>query len=138
MNALDTNIWIYLHDKRDRVKQDIAKRLIEDGRPWVLLWQVGCEFLAAARKLEPFGFKPDDAWAALADMQISASAVLLPELADWIDARALQQSFMLSFWDALLIAACLRGGVRTLYTEDMGAPRTIEGLALVNPFLAGS
>ncbi|MBY0513446.1 MAG: hypothetical protein K2P78_05990 [Gemmataceae bacterium] len=42
---------------------------------------------------------------------------------------------MLSFWDALLVAACLRGGVTVLYTEDMGAPRVIGALSLVNPFL---
>jgi predicted nucleic acid-binding protein len=138
MNALDTNSWIYRHDTRDSVKQDVARRLIEEARPWVLPWQVGCEFLAAARKLEPQGLSKDDAWAALVDMQIIASAILLPEPQLWVDARTLQERFLLSFWDALLVAACIRGGVRTLYTEDIGGPRTIEGLFLVNPFTTGS
>ena len=31
--------------------------------------------------------------------------------------------------------ACLEAGVQTLYTEDMGAPRTINGLQLINPLL---
>jgi predicted nucleic acid-binding protein len=136
MNAIDTNIWLYRHDKRDLHKQEVARRLIEDARPWVLPWQVGCEFLAAARKLEPFGFTADDAWAVLADMQVIASAILLPEPMLWAETRTLSGRFTLSFWDALLVAPCLRGGVKTLYTEDMGAPRTVEGLALVNPFTA--
>jgi predicted nucleic acid-binding protein len=29
----------------------------------------------------------------------------------------------------------MRGGVQVLYTEDIGSPRTIDGLSLVNPFL---
>ncbi len=138
MNAIDTNIWIYRHDKHDPEKQAVARRLIGQARPWVLPWQVGCEFLAAARKLEPFGFSADDAWAALADMQTIASAILLPEPALWSEARTVSEHFTLSFWDALLVAACLRGGVKTLYAEDMGVPRTIEGLSLVNPFTAAA
>ncbi len=105
-------------------------------RPLALLWQVGCEFIAASRKLAPLGFTEDQAWAALAAMQILADAILLPVPDLWRQTQALQGRYSLSFWDALLVAACLHGAVKVLYTEDMGAPRTINGLALVNPFLA--
>lgn len=54
MNAIDTNIWIYCHDKRDPVKQSKALDVVETVGPQRLLWQVGCEFIAAARKLERF------------------------------------------------------------------------------------
>jgi hypothetical protein len=53
MNAIDTNVWIYCHDVRDPEKQQVAQRLIETVDSVVLLWQVGCEFIAAARKLKP-------------------------------------------------------------------------------------
>jgi predicted nucleic acid-binding protein len=56
MNAIDTNIWVYCHDARDGEKQRVAQELIETAESIVLLWQVGCEFIAAARKLHPFGF----------------------------------------------------------------------------------
>jgi predicted nucleic acid-binding protein len=36
------------------------------------------------------------------------------------------------------VATCLRDGVKVLYTEDMGAPRTVDSLTLVNPFLGPS
>jgi predicted nucleic acid-binding protein len=134
MNALDTNIWLYRHDTRDLDKQQKSKRLIDETRPWVLLWQVGCEFIAASRKLEPFGFSQKDAWDALADMQTIAHGIVLPVPQLWSEARTLQVQFSLSFWDARIVAACIRGGVTRLYTEDMGAPRTINGLSLVNPF----
>ncbi len=137
MNAIDTNIWIYRHDSRDRQKQSIADQLIVTVRPQVLLWQVGCEFVAASRKLAVIGFTRDHAWAALADMQNIAAQVALPEVRLWTYAQALQALYALSFWDAVLVAACNLSGVQTLYTENMGAPRVVDGLSLVNPFLAG-
>lgn len=55
MNAVDTNILIYVHDPRDLVKQATATSLITSLTDVVLLWQVACEYLAASRKLEPLG-----------------------------------------------------------------------------------
>jgi predicted nucleic acid-binding protein len=131
MNALDTNIWLYSQDSRDASKQ-----LIATIRPLALPWQVGCEFVAASRKLPAAGLSEAQAWAALAIMQTLADVILLPVPDLWPETQALQARYSLSFWDALLVAACLRGGVQVLYTEDMGAPRTIDRLSLVNPFLA--
>ncbi len=134
MNAHDTNIWVYSHDTRDPAKQLKAQQVIATTRPFALLWQVGCEFLAASRKLRALGFTEDKAWQALTDMQAAAVVTLFPDASVWPEARSLQTHHSLSFWDALLVAACIRGGVQVLYTEDMGAPRTIDSLTLVNPF----
>jgi predicted nucleic acid-binding protein len=135
MNVIDTNIWIYRHDTRDPQKHLVAKKLISTIRPLALPWQVGCEFIAATRKLAPLGFDEVDAWAALADMQSIVTAVVLPIPQLWPDAQSLKTRHTLSFWDALLVAACIHEGVQVLYTEDMGAPRQIDSLSLVNPFL---
>src|SRR5260221_693200 len=135
MNAVDSNIWIYRHDSRDVAKQRTAEQLVKSLQSQVLLWQVGCEFIAASRKLAHLGFTEDQAWDALADMQSIASLIVLPDLQVWVEAQSLTNRHSLSFWDALLVAACIRAGVRTLYTEDMGAPRVIDGLSLINPFL---
>src|SRR5438093_3252042 len=120
MNAVDTNIWIYSHDTRLADKQLVAQQTIAGAPPFALPWQVGCEFIAASRKLEPFGFTKEEAWAALADMQTIASAILLPEPLLWSETKALQERHSLSFWDALLTAACIRAEVKTLYTENIG------------------
>jgi predicted nucleic acid-binding protein len=135
MNVLDTNIWLYSHDTRDPRKQAIAQRLIATVRPLALPWQVGCEFIAASRKLAPVGFTESQAWSALTAMRTLADTVLLPVSDLWPETQALQSRYSLSFWDALLIAACLREGVKILYTEDIGSPRTIDNLSLVNPFI---
>ncbi len=65
MNAIDTNIWIYRYDARDPKKHSVAKNLISTVRPLALPWQVGCEFIAASRKLAHLGFDEAKAWAAL-------------------------------------------------------------------------
>jgi len=137
MNAIDTNIWIYRHDSRDPHKQAIAAQLTTTVQPQILLWQVGCEFIAASRKLAAIGFTQDQAWASLADMQSTASQIVLPDVQVWADAQDLQRRHSLSFWDALLVAACIRAGIQNLYTENLGAPRVINGLSLINPFLTG-
>src|SRR5262249_49087205 len=111
----------------------LAQQLIAAVRPLALPWQVGCEFVAASRKLAVTGFRETQAWAALSAMRALADVILLPVPDLWPETQALQGRFSLSFWDALLVAACLRGGVQVLYTEDMGSPRAIDSLSLIKP-----
>lgn len=49
-------------------------------------------------------------------------------------ASGLLTKYSLSFWDAMIIAACLEVGVTRLYSEDFDAYPKIEGLSLINPF----
>lgn len=135
MNVLDANIWLYSHDTRDPHKQTRAQQLIATVRPLALPWRVGCEFVAASRKLAPAGFTEAQAWSALTAIRALADVILLPVPDLWLETQSLQGRYSLSFWDALLVAACLHDGVKVLYTEDIGAPRTIDSLTLVNPFL---
>ena len=135
MNAIDTNVWLYAHDTRDPAKQQVAQQLIANLRPLALPWQVGCEFIAASRKLAAAGFSESQAWTALHLMQSLADEILLPRPDLWPATESLQSRYSLSFWDALLVAGCLQGGVEVLHTEDIGAPRTIDGLSLINPFV---
>jgi predicted nucleic acid-binding protein len=136
MNAVDTNVWIYSYDSRDPHKRALARRLVVTLDDMLLPWQVGCEFMAATRKLAAIHFTNEMAWRALDRMRQLADQIALPDAADWSTARDLQQNDMLSFWDALLLATCLRHGVTTLYTEDFGSPRTIRGINVLNPFAA--
>jgi predicted nucleic acid-binding protein len=50
MNAVDTNILIYVKDPRDARKQAVAASLTSSLTDGVLLWQVACEYVAASRK----------------------------------------------------------------------------------------
>ena len=62
MNAVDTNVLLYVHDYRDPAKQATAKTIINSLSDAVLLWQVACEYIAAARKFAPLGYSRDKAW----------------------------------------------------------------------------
>lgn len=44
MNAVDTNVLIYVHDPRDPTKQETASFLLDSLTDLALLWQVACEY----------------------------------------------------------------------------------------------
>src|SRR3972149_3096759 len=69
MNAVDTNVLIYVHDDRERDKKTAARELIDKLEDGLLLWQVACEYVAASRKLLPEGYAPDDARKDVDDLQ---------------------------------------------------------------------
>jgi predicted nucleic acid-binding protein len=133
MNAVDTNVLIYVHDPRDPRKQQIAKKLIENLDDGVLLWQVACEYIAASRKLEPLGYSLTAAWKDLHDLR----RMWIPTLPTWAihdHAERIISASSISYWDALIVAACTEAGVAQLYTEDLGGCASIEGITIINPF----
>ena len=132
MNAVDTNILIYVNDPRDPLKQKIAASLIPSLTEGVLLWQVAGEYLAASRKLESLGYNRLQAYQCIRDLQ----QVWYTALPTWkvIDrAENLISRFSLSHWDSMIVAACLEANVKRFYTEDFGYS-SIDGLEIVNPF----
>jgi predicted nucleic acid-binding protein len=133
MNAVDTNVLIYARDPRDLTKQAKASTLLQSLTDGVLVWQVSIEYMAASRKLIPFGYDRSQAYQDLIDMRRSWLTILPVWIVQDI-AEDLLTRYSLSFWDALLIAACLEGGVTRLYSEDFDGYSHIESLTLVNPF----
>ena len=133
MNAVDTNVLIYPHDPRDGSKQQAASSLVASLADGVLLWQVACEYLAASRKLEPFGYGFEQACMDIRELT-QVWTTLLPTMHILDRAEQLLSRYSLSYWDSLVVAACLEGGVRRLYTEDFDSYPIIDGLEIVNPF----
>lgn len=134
MNAVDTNVLVYLHDWRDAAKQRKSAALIHSLVDGVLLWQVACEYVAATRKLQSIGVTTDQVWANLHIMQATWSLVV-PDWRHLLLAETLMQQKSLSFWDALLIAVAADTGVTTLYSENFTGVGPIQGMNIVNPFL---
>jgi predicted nucleic acid-binding protein len=134
MNAVDTNILIYIHDPRELAKQAIAASLVSSLTDGALIWQVACEYLAASRKLESLGYDRKKAYQYIRDLQ-QVWYTILPNWAVIDRAENLMSRFSLSHWDAMIIAACLDAKIDTIYTEDFGYS-TIDGLNIINPFHA--
>ena len=133
MNAVDTNILLYVHDPRDPAKQAAAVSLLQSLSDGVLLWQVACEYLAASRKLEPLGYSRSKAWQDLQDLH-RVWTTILPSWEVLDQAGRLLSSYSLSFWDSMILAACLEGGVTRLYSEDFDVYHRLDGLEISNPF----
>jgi predicted nucleic acid-binding protein len=134
MNAVDTNVLLYVHDPRYPAKRAKATALVTSLTDAVLLWQVACEYLSASRKLAPFGFRQEDAWRELGRLQ-TVWAGALPNWNHLQAAEAIIASRSISFWDALIFAVAQGSGVTTLYSEDLAGVVPPPGLNVVNPFV---
>ncbi|BAG03860.1 PIN domain-containing protein [Microcystis aeruginosa] len=132
MQVVAVQSIIYVNDSRYPSKQAIAASLVANLTEGVLIWQVACEYLAASRKLEPFGYDRAQAYQYIRDLQ-QVWYTALPTWAVINRAEDLIRRFSLSHWDSMVVAACLEANVETLYTEDFGYS-DIDGLKIVNPF----
>jgi len=133
MTGLDTNILIYACDQRDPRLQEIALDTIHSTADGVLLWQVAFEFIAATRKLAEQGFTQHDAWSRLSEL-LRFLPLVLPNVKVLERARFLHVERQWSFWDAMIVGACLEAGVTRLYSEDLPGSQPPEGLEIINPF----
>ncbi|SPE38796.1 conserved hypothetical protein [Candidatus Sulfopaludibacter sp. SbA6] len=112
----------------------MALDLVSSAADSALLWQVACEFVAASRTLKSQGFTTADAWGRLADY-LAIFPLIVPTAGMLERARILHAEDGWSFWDAMIVAACLECGVTRLYSEDLPG-RAVRGpLKVVNPFL---
>jgi predicted nucleic acid-binding protein len=134
MNAVDTNVLIYARDPRDPTKQQKARQLTASMTDGGLLWQVACEFIAASRKLTSVGYTQTQAWAELERLR-GLWKLIVPSENVFVRAESLTTVNNISFWDAMIVAACMEGGITRLYTEDFdNAISRATGVEIVNPF----
>jgi predicted nucleic acid-binding protein len=133
MNAVDTNILIYANDSREPEKRKIAQKVSAELTDGVLLWQVACEYIAASRKLEAYGFTQQEAFSDLGYLRRAWPAVF-PNWNVIEGAEDLLKNYSVSFWDSVLVSACLQAGVKTLYSEDFSDQSRENGLIIINPF----
>lgn len=133
MIAFDTNVLIYAFDQDSPAKQRRATDLIRFTSDGVILWQVACEFVAASGKLAGRGFSPESAWVNLSRF-LELWPLLLPGPNVLGRAREMHMELQWSFWDSLIVAACVEAGVERLYSEDLPGRAAPSGLEIVNPF----
>jgi predicted nucleic acid-binding protein len=132
----DTNVLLYLFDDSVPEKKVRAQEVfygeVEAGRA-VLSTQVLQElYVNVTRKLaEPLP-------SAVAEAQVQdLSRLPLVRVDEAMILAAIERhkSMSLSFWDALILEAALRGGADRLLTEDLQHGQKIEALRVENPFL---
>ena len=138
MNAIDTNILVYLFDPSAPLKQARAQQLLDDlvlrPQETVWLWQVAVEFLACLRKASKKGALAPEQVAVDFRRLLQLFALRLPTVQILERSFALHERYSLSHWDSLLVAACQDAGVTRLYSEDMQHGADYDGVKIVNPF----
>lgn len=134
---VDTNILLYTvdEDPASTFKHRRAQEVLLSER-WGWSVQVAAEFFVnAASPKRPFRLPTAEA-AALVEAWFAFPTIdLTPDL--FRCAVALRERYQLSYWDAAIVAAAKQMGCRTLYTEDLNAGQTCDGVTVVNPFMDG-
>lgn len=132
---VDTNILAYAHDTSEESKQPIAKDLLDElweSERGALSTQVLQEFyVVATRKFEPALSRKE---AREIVSNYGEWKLLRIDLVMIVNASQLEEKHQLMFWDALIIEAARRSGATRLLSEDLSSGRTIEGIAIENPF----
>ena len=136
MRFYDSNVLLHAFSKTadEFPKRDIARALLEGG-DWCISAQVLQEFYANALRVRAGRL-------ALMGAQEAAQIVerLQPKVATATDgplvreATRISQRYVVSYWDAAIIAAAQRAGAGELLSEDLNAGQVFEGVTVVNPF----
>lgn len=139
MNAVDTNILLYSIDRNDPARQHIAQQLLQQlhstAEPTLLLWQVLGELAQQLHRWRDQARLSPSEFLELTHTFRHLFPLALPTAEAFDSALSLAERFSLSHWDSMILGACQAAGVNRLYTEDMGAPRKIDGMDLINPFV---
>jgi predicted nucleic acid-binding protein len=132
---IDTNVLLYSisTDPAEAAKCDKAVALLDkdDG---ALSIQVLQEFyVQATRPTRPDRLSHQLA-VALVDIWRRRFQVQETTLPVFDSALRIKAQHQLSYWDSAIVAAARALGCRTLYSEDMGDGRDVDGVQIVNPF----
>jgi predicted nucleic acid-binding protein len=134
---LDTNILAHSFDDRDPVRKEKAVELTEMALTTglgIISYQVVQEFLNVSVTKFPSPLSTED-------RRDYLDGVLLPLCQVWpgrdlyLRALDVQSTSGYAFYDSLIVAAALRAGCRTLYTQDLQRGRRFDVLTVVDPFV---
>jgi len=134
--ALDTNVLIYAEFEPQSVKgtraADVTLRALRDG---VIPVQALGEFLRFTQRRAPTAFD-----AVVNQVALYRTLAVTPATTDAVltTAADMARTHGLRMWDAVICAAAIDAGAKALLTEDMQDGRVMDGLRIVNPFLAAN
>ena len=139
MNAesfIDTNVFVYQLERLDVRKADIADDLIEHGidtQTACISFQVIQECLNTALRKAEIPLTEDEMGRYVTDVLAPLYRVQ-PDVRLYQKALEIRARYRFSFYDALIIAAAVEAGCKTLYSEDLTHAQQVEGVTVVNPF----
>lgn len=136
VSFIDSNVLIYLFDKSNPEKRQIADKICMDAvanRSGVISFQVVQEVLCViSSKLNPPA-PPAETHDFLSKTLMPLWRIM-PSLELYQRTVDLQTRYRYGFYDSLILSAALEAGCETLFSEDMQPGQQIEKLTIVNPF----
>jgi predicted nucleic acid-binding protein len=133
---LDTNIFIYAHDRNEPRKQAIATDLVRDSlveSTGIISYQVVHEFFNVVLTKVPHKLPHSDAKLYL-DTVFRRFIIVPSSLAVVSEAIRMQERFRLSWYDSLIVAAAQHAGCSTLYSEDLQHGQQFGAVTVKDPF----
>lgn len=134
---LDTNVLVYSFDPESPNKQRRAQGLIQEAlqsQRGVISTQVVQEFLSLALRKFARPMSVTEAREYLRSV-LTPLCHHFPALSFYDRALLVEEEAGFSFYDALIVAAAVEARCSTLLSEDLQHGRTIQGVAIFNPFL---
>jgi len=124
----DTNVLLYLLSD-DGVKAERAQILLEAGG--VISVQVLNEFASVALGKKAVNFREVRE---ILSILRGVCAVKPLDVETHELGLDVAERYRFSIYDSMIVAAALKAGCSTLYTEDLSSGRRIEQLTISNPF----
>jgi len=131
-NFVDTNVWVYAFVSNEPEKHQIAKtllaHLIAEGSVATSAQVINETYVVLMKKLQA---------QVIVRQAIEQIANQPCVVMDWnliSSAIDIGAGYQISHWDALLVAASVKAGCKTLYTEDLQHGQKISGVKIINPF----
>ena len=132
---VDTNLFVYAHDESAEHKREVARVLIAglwESREGCASVQVLQELFVNLTRKVPKPMPVRDVASLVEDL--SAWTVHAPGPRDVLSAIELHERVGVSFWDAMILTSARSLGCRVLYSEDLNAGQSYDGVRVVNPF----
>jgi predicted nucleic acid-binding protein len=115
--------------------RSLLRQLRHEPNGVIIPWQVIGEFLRYLRSLQDQKQIDRQELERIFNAYRRLFPLALPTAPILDQAISLTKRHSLSHWDSMLLGACTEATVDKLYTEDMGSPLVIDGIALINPFV---
>lgn len=133
---VDTNVLVYAASNAvaDERRRELALELLDrsDLAPSA---QVLAEFYSVATSKAKLNMTHDEAVVLLQSLVRIPVCPITRELV--MEAVELRQRCKISYWDAAIIAAAKQLGCTAVYSEDLSAGQSYDGVVVINPFIAG-
>jgi len=134
---VDTNVLVYALDSdagsKHRIAQEVVRRLWEQNSGIVSMQVLQELYSAVTRKLSK-RVPRQEVRQAVRHFTQWCIATGPSEIAA---AFQMEDAARISFWDAMIVAAAVRGGAVRILSEDLNAGQTIAGITIENPFHPG-